>query len=159
MMGSHAPANLADATWLTTCRTWAARLHAGNVTIGNGWWQCDSNMPGWFAAARVEDSAGHWLAGYKYLRSFTFQIHKNPPALACDAANHKKREPGTGALENRTSRKGVLDKLYDPTLLARAYVNAVSGGMNAITDNQRAIKARGGALVEVDDQGVETDIP
>jgi D-alanyl-D-alanine dipeptidase len=149
------PGNLTPEAWENMCRFGASLLHIlpDQVRVSPGVWQCDVNIPAWFAHFGVFDpQSGMQLIGYKYLRSFRGQIRKTPPAKSeCTAATHgsKFRREGSGPLAAITTRAGALDKLYNPSLLGADYYAAARNELPAISADNQPLKAFGEQLVKV----------
>lgn len=146
------PAGISDARWETMCHLGAARLHQSPsaVDIQQARWRCDKNIPAWWREIQVRDRSSRLLLiSYQYLRSIRACIPRNRPTVACTAANHGQRQAGTGTLKCEMTRKGVLDKLYDPRLLRRELFTAASAHLTAIQDDMRPLKVTGGRIVKM----------
>ncbi len=141
------------------CLAGATLLHQSpaNVVVSSGKWHCDKNLAqagkptsGWSKQYTVHDRAtGIQLIAFQYLRSIRTQIRKNPPEIACGAANHHARLDGSGELLGERSRCGALDKLLDPTKLGRPYQRAAPGELTPNADDGSPLKIMNGVLTRV----------
>lgn len=146
------PAGITAAQWEDMCKFAASLLHqpARAVRISEGVWQCDSNIPAWSSHVAVFDAqSGLQLIEFKYLRSITVRIHERRPATPCSQAQHKKRESGSGAIVERATRAGSLDKLYQPYKLEGAYYQIAQAQLPPITDDGLPLKVELGQLVKM----------
>jgi hypothetical protein len=109
-------------------------------------------MPGWFQHFVVrERRTGRQLITYKYLRRMTGRIRERKPPQPCTFAVHggAHRQPGSGEVVTVQTRPGVLDKLADPRLMGREYVEAAGPELVPIANDGRPLKAMGTGLVKV----------
>jgi hypothetical protein len=144
------------AAWEAACLFGAGLLHqpATAVIVQQGRWQCDANLAtrgrsGWHKEIQVQDRSGRTLIAYQYLRSVRGCIPRVPPTEVCNAAIHKQRRPGTGALTCTPSRDGALDKLYDPTRLRPELQLAAAAFLQPIPQDHLPLKVENGRFVKV----------
>lgn len=147
------PAGVSPEAWEQACRAAAALYHApaGEIPTAAGVWQCDANMPGWFQHFVVrERRTGRQLITYKYLRRMTGRIRGRKPAQPCTFAVHggAHRQAGSGDVVTVSTRPGVLDKLADPRLMRRPYVEAAGAELAPIAQDGRPLKAMGTTLLK-----------
>lgn len=137
------PTGVSDAQWEGMCRYGASLFHKSPSTldIRTGRWRCDKNIPAWFKEVPVHDPQEKiQLVAYQYLRSIRECIRAQKPQTSCDAANHGRREDGSGQIVCGNSNFGVLDKLYNPIRLKPTFFNAAQTDLPQIPEDDLPLK-------------------
>lgn len=163
------PRNLTDAQWEGMCRAAASLLHQrpNDVRIKQGVWLCDPHQRRgkWLPryGSKVYDrKSGVRLRGYHYLRSVKGGcVPAKGPTSRCDynIPKNERVQPGKGELKCRITRRGSLDKLYDPRKLGKRYYKAAQIELPPIVDDNLPLKVYSGRLVKVRFDGSLIKVP
>jgi len=131
------------------CRQAASLYHqpTSAIRISEGTWICDPQMKGsgWAWRAKILDGqTGRSIRGYQYLRSVASNCPK-PPTSVCSAKTQ--REPCSQPLTSKGTRLGILDKLFNPSLMRGPYFAVIRTAWPVLPDDGRPLRAVGTKLV------------
>jgi hypothetical protein len=115
------------------------------ISVAGGKWLCDPNIPAWAWRASISDKAsGHPIRGYQYLRGVASLCAKRPsePCLR-RSPKHQHVACPVEVTATKVTRRGSLEKLFDPRLMQPLYRNAVAGRWPSLSDDGTPLRAVG----------------